>query len=568
MKRSVFYDGVEIYSEHLNYVEESKAEAIKNIVLTFGVCGAVKGLVVAPDTDDPYKVMITAGAGYTYGGEYYALSVDVRGVAVSNSIGAKNFVCVKVTEVDEYPLPNVMSGEIKYTRKNHRYDVVVLSESEWVNLADKSMYSLLAIVYGSGGFVRGSDIRRAVVVPSALLFVEQQPVVIRGVKVITVSNNTALGKGVLSYRYDSVSQKGYLKWKAPLLGSFGEEVVIGSDGVYKLWDSLGVTYIQVEVSVADLLSESIDEELNIINMMEQGELRTGTMIDILHRSMMGGGMPSIRNPHGQTLDDLEPGEVQNMQKHQVRFHSAGIVGQKGSNSLKPYLLSSVVLAFQAVAVGEYVISVGRVFDSISPLLVNFSGEPAGEYYVYIDDTGSVSVTTGSVDSEKYCVLCRVFWNGSSLSDLVDLRKFGVLDASKVRHVSDSYEVDVGSPSFSLDDDIGKIRFVLRHIIGESKWDLLPVISLYDIVNVGFTTRRIRVTSPAEADDDVVRVVDLRNQLGSYLTEPKANVLYVRKEGDSMIGDLFLRKHPDEGDDAFIASTKGYVDMQRPLRAYL
>jgi hypothetical protein len=571
MKRSVFYDGVEIYSEHLNYIEESKAEAIKNIVLTFGICGPVRGLVVAPDPNDAYKVMITAGVGYTYGGEYYELTSNVTGVAISNAIGAKNYVCVKVTEVDEYPLPNVITGEVKYTRKNQRYDVVVLGETEWLNLADKSMYGLLAIVYGSGGFVRGSDIRRAVVIPASLLFVEQQPVVIRGVKVVTVSNNTPLGKGTLGYRYDNVEQKSYLKWKAPGGAGFGAEVAIGGDGVYKLWDQLDVSYLQVEVSVADLLAESVNEELQIIDMLEQRELNTGTMIDVLHRSMMGGGMPSIRNPHGQTLDDLEPGEVQNMILHQNRFHRAGIIGEPGSNTLRPALFNNSTVFLNSVVVGEYVVSQGYVFSDVRPLYVRFDGKVAGVYTIYVDSKGSVTVSEagGIVDNKQFCIVAKVTWNGSVLSDLVDLREFGTIDTFMVKKLDSNYVLDIALASKSLADDIAKLRYMIKVIIGENKWDLLPVLSFRKIVDEGFTTKRLTVTdeltvnSPPIRDEDVVRLRDLRDELSGVLTESSADLLYVKKSGDTMGGKLYL-VYTDDTDPDNTAVEKRYVDAIRPL----
>jgi hypothetical protein len=472
MKRSVFYDGVEIYSEHLNYIEESKAEAIKNIVLTFGICGPVRGLVVAPDPNDAYKVMITAGVGYTYGGEYYELTSNVTGVAISNAIGAKNYVCVKVTEVDEYPLPNVITGEVKYTRRNQRYDVVVLGETEWLNLADKSMYGLLAIVYGSGGFVRGSDIRRAVVIPASLLFVEQQPVVVRGVKVVTVSNNTPLGKGTLGYRYDNVEQKSYLKWKAPGGAGFGAEVAIGGDGVYKLWDQLGVSYLQVEVSVADLLAESVNEELQIIDMLEQRELNTGTMIDVLHRSMMGGGMPSIRNPHGQTLDDLEPGEIQDMIKHQSRFHKPVILGQYGSLTAKPSV-SGTELILNQIITGEYIVSGGKAFNGIGPLWFDFTGKNAGDYTIYVDGTGVVSLTTGRVDSKNYFVIGVVNWNGSVLELKSDLRKWNELTPDDIlADLTPDREKNPNEVATKLSDNLAMFRWVLKNILG-GNWKSVP-----------------------------------------------------------------------------------------------
>jgi hypothetical protein len=501
MKRSVFYDGVEIYAEHLNYEVGVVDETIKNIVLTFGVCGPVQGLIVAPDLNDVYKVSITAGKGYTYGGEYYELTQNVEQISVANTLGAENYICIKVTEVDEYPLPNVISGEVKYTRKNHRYDVLVLGKDEWVNLADKSMYSLLAIVYGSGGMVRGSDIRRAVVQPASLLFVEKQPIVLRGIKVLTVSNNTALGTGTLDYRY-YYGGKASLAWKAPGNMRFGIDINIGGGGVYKLWDEFGVCYIQVQVSSNDLLTESVKEELMIINMFEQRELNTGTMVDLVHRSMMGSGMPSIRNPHGQTLDDLDPGEVQDMRLHQVRFHTAGIIGQSGNGTLKPSISSSgTKISLQDIVPGDYIVSDGKVFESVKPLEVNFSGKTVvGNYLVYVDGNGEVGATIEGLDISRYCTICTVNWSGSKLLNLKDIRRWNTIAPHKI--TADIYangirEYDKNNTVFpeglTLSDNLAVLRWMFKQVVGIRNWYEIPE------YNVPFTTNKISLNLNAMWD---------------------------------------------------------------------
>lgn len=475
MKRSVFYDGVEVYAEHMNNVETTKIEAIKNVVTTFGITGPVRGCVVAPDPTDGTKVMVTQGKGYTYGGEYYELNADVRGVGINNVSGIKSYVCIEVVETPTYPLPNVITGEIKHTMVNVEYHVRALSEAAWLQLVDKGKYSLLAIVTGSGGFVRGSDIQRAAITPTSLLFVERQPVELQGIRIVTISNNTNLGVG--SIRYEVSGGNRFLSWKAPESATFGTSVSIGGDGIYKLWDMLGVSYIQVEVSVADLSGASLTVSVKVVDLLSQIDLATGTMVDFQHRSMMGSGMPSLRNPHGQTLDDFDPGKIQDLLKHQKDFHGPGIVGVAGSASLRPSIVGNTVVSIQNITEDDTVVSGGYVFNSVSPLQIDFSSKVSGLYYVYVDERGFVKAEV-SIPKPTLFLIATVEWNGSFLSNLADKRRWGTtapekqVMADEVKAIKDPKTI-----AYSLADSLAMIRWMLKAITGEESWDVVPARSL-------------------------------------------------------------------------------------------
>lgn len=478
MKRSLYKPGVEVFADHLNYTEETKIEAIKRIILDYGVVGPVKGCNVAPDPQNSYKVMVTQGYGYTYGGERYEITEDVHNVSIVNTIGAITYVAVKIVEQEIMKLPNVVTGEMTGTEIDVVTEIVSMSQQDWYNISDKSFYGLLAIVQGSGGVVRSSDIRRASIQPISVVFVDKQPMLISGVAVILISTNTQRGESSLKFRRDS---KGfcYLSWRAPGNINYGQEVVIGVSGEYILWDSSQVSVIKVAVDIDKLpVDNSLEENILIIDLLEQFELSIGTMMDSIHRAMIGKGIPSPRNPHAQTLDDLDPGEKQDVLAHQYRMHGPGIVGLPGSVSLRPSIFGTSVLKVDNLSSGELVLSgAGNVFRQIAMTTVDFTGKASGVYYAYVDDVGNVSVST-SVDARKYFVIAKVTWNGALLSDLIDLRVWGTTRPDmNIQPDDDTLLLNVSQVSRTIADNLAKIRWVLNGIVGTNAWYQLPPATL-------------------------------------------------------------------------------------------
>jgi len=478
MKRSLYKPGVEVYADHLNYTEDTKIEAIKRIVLDYGVVGPIRGCNVAPDPLNSYDVMVTQGYGYTYGGERYEITEDVHGITIANTIGVLTYVAVKVTEVGIMNLPNVVTGEMTPTEVDTVAEVVSMSQEDWYNISDKSFYGLLAIVEGSGGVVRSSDIRKAAIQPISVVFVDKQPMLISGVAVVLVSTNASRGQSKLKYRRDSKGYN-YLSWWAPGVSTYGPEVLLGISGEYTLWDVTQSSIIRVAVDVDRLPADSLlEENIVIVDLLEQFELSIGTMMDTIHRAMIGKGIPGPRNPHGQTLDDLDPGEKQDTLAHQYRMHGPGIIGLPGSVSLRPSIFGTSSLKVDNLSSGELVLSAsGTVFRQVASTLVDFTGKASGVYYVYVDDVGNIAVAT-SIDARKYFVIAKVSWSGSLLSDLVDLRLWGTTRPDmNIQPDDDALLLSVDQMSRTLADNLAKIRWVLNGVIGTDYWYQLPPATL-------------------------------------------------------------------------------------------
>lgn len=477
MERSIYHDGVEIDEEHLNFTEDTKILGIQRIVKVMGTTGPVEGLVVATDPGDLYKVMLTAGKGYTYGGEYVEIDTDISGIVVSNIVGIDSYVAIKITEEEELNLPHVVTGDLYSTKIVHSYSVMVLTTDQWQALSDRDLYMLVAIVHGSGGIVRGIDITKPLSAEVILLGLKKQPTALTGAQVIVVSSNTLSGIGRLKWDYDTRT----LYWKAPSDANYGIGFDIGISGVYKLWDSLSVTYIKVDIDYARLPLSNMEEDVEIINILEQTELVVGAMKDTLHRGLLGTGMPSLRNPHGLTLDDLDPGELQDLNKHLLNAHSPGILGSSGSTSGVVSVYSSTQIRINSIVPGELILSGGKTIIQLADTFVTLSGS-SGTYYVWVGEGGRIEVDLVAPD-EWYLVLATVVWNGANIVSVTDKRVWGSISPSKQVQMDDKNVVlDPSTIGYTIADSLAMIRYVIKRLIGESTWITTPADTISNIVS--------------------------------------------------------------------------------------
>jgi len=94
-------------------------------------------------------------------------------------------------------------------------------------------------------------------------------------------------------------------------------------------------------------------------------------------------------------------------------------------------INGTSLSFQSLSSDDYVYSAGHIFSQLSSYTINFT-EAAGWYYIYIDANGIAkqnagnganpqTIATAGLDDNINLVICYVYWNGSSLSQLTDLR---------------------------------------------------------------------------------------------------------------------------------------------------
>ncbi len=478
MERSKYVDGVEIGSEHLNYTEVTKIEAIKRIITILGTTGIVKGLFIAPDPLIPSQIMMSAGVGWTYGGDFVFFEQDQMGIIISNSIGIQNYVSIKMTENESMNLPHVVTGEMHGTKIIHSYEVRVYTKIQWQQLLDKDKHVLVAIVTGNGGMVRGIDIRNNKSIEPALMAVERQTTAITGCNIKTISANTLTGEGKLQFLNNT------LLWKDPGGMSFGLPVIIGTSGIYIIYDFIHINFIKVEVDVTKLPNENIIESVDVINLLQQHDLSLGTSKDILHRGFLGTGTSSPTNPHGMTLDDLDPGEQQDLLKHRYYSHSPGIIGSPGSATAAVSIFSSNQIRINPILPKERILSGGIIYEQLADVYIVFSGV-GGTYNVYIGEGGKIKISI-ETPSDRYLLLCTVKFTGATLSNLIDLRVWGSVSLSGLVHNdNDDFVLDASltNRTFSASESLAIIRGAIKNIIGKNNWKDVPSHNLIELFNL-------------------------------------------------------------------------------------
>lgn len=165
------------------------------------------------------------------------------------------------------------------------------------------------------------------------------PRTVTGVSAKWVTTNTQLGDGTLSF------SSGALTWRAPGDTLAGEPVDVTAGGEFTLRSETPAYALRIFVSETALPGIDASEALRIRGLYEQ-DFPIQTAIDLLHRSMIGDGIPNSGNPHGSTWSNIADASGENIfETHQDRFHINGI-----SVDADPAFLSVVVNPDDTLAV--------------------------------------------------------------------------------------------------------------------------------------------------------------------------------------------------------------------------
>ena len=130
---------------------------------------------------------------------------------------------------------------------------------------------------------------------------------------------------------------------------------------------------------------------------------------------------------------------------QHKLHALMKPGLLGSASLlEPSISGSDTILVSAIPAGEAVVSNHTWMGELKPASYKFTTEDSGTYKIYIDSyltdgdgddpyyQAESKVTTDDLDQSRYLVIGQVDWNGSVLSNLVDLCA-GKTDAAAYPH---------------------------------------------------------------------------------------------------------------------------------------
>ena len=329
MDRSLYPEGVEVHQVDLERTESTKSFHITNRHVSSSVTGVESGGIVTVNTTNNTLVDITACIGYSPNDEYVEAEAQTALQLADYSSGVINYVIAIYTETNEDLKPHETNGESYPTSANRNSRIRVLSEAEYNALPDsdenlnndaKDRALVLAKItaHGTGVGLTVSDISLPTIFGNAITAVNITGTIL-GAAIYNVDRTTPTGSGYL--QYNTTTKNMY--WQSPGTASYGSPVTIIGSGLVTLYGSSGKTLTLSIIYPSLPVVGTLVNTVNISNIYSQFVNRH-TASDLMHRSFVGGGTPTTKNPHGMTLEDLGA-SAGIVEVHQDLFHSNGIL---------------------------------------------------------------------------------------------------------------------------------------------------------------------------------------------------------------------------------------------------
>jgi hypothetical protein len=228
-----------------------------------------------------------------------------------------------------------------------------------------------------------------------------------------------------------------------------------------------------------------------------------------HVKAVGTGTPSVTNPHGQSVYDLDDVSEISPVAHRQQSHTSGIlpINLTSPNDWKASIVQNDVsdyLHFEIPTAGSFLIVNGTVITAaIADLTPQGVLTESGYYFVLVDDQGVASfltTTNAEVPADKFWVTF-VYYDataatlhrdsGGPRSNPQDYRAFFTMDVFNIQADVPETELAINSdnPILSRFDDQGcpstlrmnlqRLRYVIRMIHGGDQW--------YDVPNDNLST---------------------------------------------------------------------------------
>lgn len=409
MERSLFPDGVVVKQKDLVYTDRAKIQQILRRHTNMGVMGVVSGGVIRVSSNT-FGVKIVPFVAYTPNGELINYQLIVDNVPLANSTAnALNYVLAVYTETEGSPSPHESLGLQMNTRTTAACRIRVLDAVSYAALPatstnldndalDRTVLLAVVTAQGNGVALQPGNIKNSTAWIDILS--TDNTTTITGVEIVSVSPDTQVGSGTLTYTPTTGGNPDRLSWRAPN-DNVGAPVDVTGNGNVTLYSANGTAMV-VAVTFASLPGgiTQINDVIEITSLYSQDVPRFSAR-DEHHRHMIGSGTPTPHNPHGMTLGDLVGGGTDPIiQKHQDIFHANGI----GKNStwglarsvIKPTIQHNNnptidVVAIGGIGTGEIVVVNGATLtEGLASQTVSFESSIGylELYGIYIDSVGT------------------------------------------------------------------------------------------------------------------------------------------------------------------------------------
>ncbi len=352
--RSTYPEGCEVHNRHLQNTEAQRAAADNEILVDATTRGVNSGLVVSVAATDT-RVDISSGSAYAPNGEFMTLAAGQTNVALADyTLGVVNYVLLVYDEAFSSPESHETNGTTANTKASVVPRLTILTAAAYnalplvnsvLSTNDRSRAVIVAKVTanGIGVALTSGSIELPSPFPAALN--STQPVHIEGVTILSVDSATSPGVGTLAFNFGATT----LTWAAPG-DTAGAPVVLVTSAIYTITSNNGRT-ISVKISFSLLSTSDQSDNITITNIYSQSVNRHSA-VDSQHRSMLGSGEATTKNPHGMTLDDLAPGAKGTVEEHQDVQHNNGLARFNDPNTLK--IAVNVLLGTDTLNVPDFI----------------------------------------------------------------------------------------------------------------------------------------------------------------------------------------------------------------------
>jgi hypothetical protein len=372
---------------------------------------------------DLTKIDIALLSGFAPNGEYLETDSAYFSIALQDyTLNTVNVIVAVYTESATYKQPTESSGITLPTCAEMAWRIRVYSEVNFAllpatdpNILNDAIDRCIIIGKVSANGIGIPITTSNIFSPTsfdALLY--SDPMVfttIPGVTVLSISSDTLPGIGLLQH-YCAAGPLHFLRW-----GPYGMAphpvappnvppgfawVPITADGSYSLPGSTG-TFMTVQVILSMLptvVGVVTNETPTIYNLYYQ-EIPRLTAEDNLHRSMIGTGIITPNNPHGNSISDLSGSDLGLLSEHIDLEHSNGFI-KISSASAAQATISFPLTADQLSLVplvgvdayycnGKRVASFAPTSFMFEPAVVPSSTSGTHLYEVYLSDEGVAAV---------------------------------------------------------------------------------------------------------------------------------------------------------------------------------
>lgn len=552
MDRSLYPDNVEVDHTALANTESTKISEILSRTLAVAQMGVVTGLRVTPNGSNTQRIDIAVGTAYAPNAEKVALSTAAVALALQdNTANVVNYVLLQYTETEALPDPSEDGLAILNTTVVSSGTVNILTKANYDLLSsdDKARSALIAIVVGSGGTIQQSAIAQPD--PFVAVLAPSQPTLISGVSISAIDFATQTGDGVLDFDASPASGVSPLipapriRWQAPGEGVPGVYQSISVNGAYTLTSSSGRTLTIRVISVNLPLIDQL-ETIRVDSLYAIPTPRF-TAADYLHRTYLGSGTPSVRNPHGLTFEDLGGSPTGQVEEHQLFMHSNGI--RRGSNSI--FLFPSVI----PVA-------------GLPPDFISITGAIAGDTYTVngkvlfgIADTQITFLTSVSSSISIYDLMLD---EGGHPSRALRLEHPLAPTITGVALVDIDEEYGAGSYNLVYNRTLGTLQFdsgPTVRVRGDGNYTLYNSSGLKVVVNVGVSTNLgfgVLPVSGGPVYTDSITVYDKVSRKINFLL---GNVVW---DGSNVLGFTELLTNPKTAIDKRLFGTLGLPEIRQDV----